>query len=300
LQPIDYRGGRRGRSVLAAPPLRQTKVLQLLQALPRRLPGKMRLVRRLLSGTTGSATIACRNGLRFAVPNVQEPLACALAANGCYEPENVELLCGWLRDGGDFIDVGANVGSIALPVAKRMPHGRALLVEAWPQIVDYLAHNVADSGLTNALIAACLCGEREMSAVPFWQAPDHAFGQGSRGAQFHREPQSLVMHTLDALVADHALNKVRALKVDVEGYEREVFEGAQKLLTQQRPNVLFEFMDWAEVRRPDKDIGGAQRALMNLDYRIYTRMAYCRGDAALHKPRLFGSDDLVAIPREKC
>lgn len=286
--------------MLVAPPIRHSRALRLLQALPQRLPGKLRLAQRLLASTTGPVTITCRNGMRFAVPDVREPLARALAANGCYEPENVKTLSGWLKQGGDFIDVGANIGSVALPVAKAMPQGRALLIEAWPQLIAFLALNIDHCGVANAIVSQCLCGERYMSAVPFWHAPDRAFGQGSRGAQFHSEPQSLPMRTLDELVRQHALKQVRAIKVDVEGYEREVFEGAGELLTTQRPNILFEFMDWAEVRRPDKDVGGAQQTLIKYDYRIYTRDAYSHGAAGLNKPMLFGSADLVAIPSEKC
>jgi len=272
-----------------------TSFIALLQLLPHWVPGKMRLARRILRDCVGPVAIGSREGPRFFVPDARESIAISMAANASYEPENVRLLRSWLKDGGEFIDVGANIGSIAIPVLKGS-NTRALLIEALPSIADYLRLNLREHGISDSIICQCLCGEREDAEVPFWEAPEMVFGQGSRGSQYHSNPSTLPMVTLDALVERHALGAVRAIKVDVEGYEREVFEGAVHLLRTQRPKILFEFMDWAERRRADKRVGGSQQMLLDLGYRLYTRQAYVRGLGPLAQPLLQGGADIVAIP----
>jgi len=274
--------------------------LSILRALPAAMPGKLRIARRLLRSVRGATALTTRQGLRLWVPDVREPIAVQLAANGEYEGANARLLGRWLQDGGDFIDVGANIGSIALPVLRLAAVRHALLIEPEPLLAELLTRNLSEAKISNAQIKQCLCGETNSLNTPFWAAPLDHFGAGARGAQFHSTPATLPMRSLDSLVAELRLTQVRAIKVDVEGYEREVFEGAKHLLATQRPNILFEFMDWAEVRRDDKDVGGSQRVLLEADYAIFTRDDWLKRKKPISKPKVFGSFDFVAFPREKC
>jgi len=60
------------------------------------------------------------------------------------------------------------------------------------------------------------------------------------------------------------------IKIDVEGYEYHVFKGAETLLSgHEAPDILFEFVDWAEDLAKDISIGDAQRLLKSCGYRIF-------------------------------
>ena len=60
------------------------------------------------------------------------------------------------------------------------------------------------------------------------------------------------------------------IKIDVEGYEYHVFKGAAELLNKKdAPDVIFEFVDWAEEAAKGVDIGASQRILIEMGYRIY-------------------------------
>ena len=75
--------------------------------------------------------------------------------------------------------------------------------------------------------------------------------------------------TLDHLLGGRMNERVDMIKVDVEGFEAAVFQGAEKILTGNKtPIVVFEFCDWAEARVPGAQIGAAQRALKEWGYRI--------------------------------
>ena len=60
------------------------------------------------------------------------------------------------------------------------------------------------------------------------------------------------------------------IKVDVEGYEYFVFKGAADILQKKNsPDILFEFLDWAEAALPDRQAGDAQRLLKGYGYTLY-------------------------------
>jgi len=64
------------------------------------------------------------------------------------------------------------------------------------------------------------------------------------------------------------------IKIDVEGYEYHVFKGAETTLSRpDAPDILFEFVDWAEEKAAGIAIGDAQRILKSYGYRIFTSMS---------------------------
>ena len=60
------------------------------------------------------------------------------------------------------------------------------------------------------------------------------------------------------------------MKVDVEGFEALTFIGGRRLLSgSQSPDILFEFVDWAEHQATNLRAGDAQALLMEYGYHIY-------------------------------
>jgi Methyltransferase FkbM domain len=59
------------------------------------------------------------------------------------------------------------------------------------------------------------------------------------------------------------------VKVDIEGFEALAFKGGGRLLSSAHaPNILFEFVDWAE-KLSDQEPGSAQIELLNFGYHLY-------------------------------
>jgi hypothetical protein len=66
------------------------------------------------------------------------------------------------------------------------------------------------------------------------------------------------------------LEKVDYMKIDVEGYERMVFEGGKHLLSlKNAPVIVFEFADWAENMATNTKAGDAQMFLSKLGYKLH-------------------------------
>lgn len=270
----------------------QLLITKIARAVPNNIRGKHRLIKKLLSLPDGSFQIELNDGSAILVPDLREPVAFSSLIDGQYEPETLALLKSWLRTGGNFIDVGANVGALSLPMANYLREsGRVLAIEGSPLIGEYLMASLELNQHTNIRVENVLCGETN-GEVDFYQAPESHFGMGSRGAQFHQLPIRLKMRSLDDLASSH--RPVRVIKVDVEGFEYQVFAGATAILTQDKPNIVFEFCDWADQRNTAVAMGDAQRLLMGLGYKIWTLESYLNKTAPLAEPLLSGSSMLVA------
>ena len=272
--------------------------LKLLQLLRSDLRGKIRIGKFLLKGINGPRTLNVKQGLQIALPSVVEPVAYHLATNGEYEPDTIKAITTNLSPEGVFVDVGANVGSICLPVSKRRPDTKILAIEADPLIFQYIRHNIVINKVENCIAENCCAGESNGN-TSFYPAPCEAFGSGSRSgdpSDLHQAP----MYMLDSLVKTHGFSTIDVLKVDVEGWEYLVFKGAEKILTRDpAPVVIFEFNDWAERATGFISVGEAQRFLRSLGYSIWSLNCYLSG---LHENKNVletGSGMLVAR-RDKC
>ena len=147
--------------------------------------------------------------------------------------------------GGVVVDVGANLGLSALvlaPLAARM-----LAVEASPRTAAALRRTLAANGLEARVAVAAVAlgaapGEQAFHDSPH-SAGSHLLSQETLDGAT-RPSVTVPVETLDALVARHGLERVDFIKIDVEGHETEVLDGAAATLARHRPTVFLEFNSW--------------------------------------------------------
>jgi FkbM family methyltransferase len=235
-------------------------------------------------------------GVHFLVPCLREPIAFELLINGAYESETLAFLLESTSGNGVFVDVGANIGPFTVLLAKQLNSCTVVAIEPSPSVFPYLARNIELNGIRNVRLHNCAALDRDLDTVPFFEAPKDHFGMGALAAQFSGKAVLVTARTLDSILAQDGIERVDILKVDVEGFERQVFVGATKLLTGSRPpTIIFEFCDWAERRAQNALIGHAQRFLLDLGYSIYRLSDFMSlRPQALRDPLLAGYEQLVA------
>jgi len=274
-------------------------LIMLIRLIPQGFPGKARVARWVLRHylNGGEVEICDGVGLRFAVPDLHEPVAFHLLIDGVYEPELRQFLLGYLKSGEVFVDVGANVGCFTLPVARKVGEsGRVLAVEASAQVYPYLKRNVTSADLRNVTCRHVAVCERD-GGVQFFDAPAGKFGMGSLANRFEGKPTVVEGRMLDRLLQEAGISTVNVIKVDVEGFELGVFQGAQDMLLGGHPPlIVFEFCDWAE-RSAVGRTGAAQQFLMELGFSIWRLADFVQGEEALEKPIFEGFHTLVAQRR---
>lgn len=266
--------------------------------MPHRLPGRTKLARAITNLVMSAGSVEIQTtGLIYRAPSLLEPIAFHLLTDGCYDRDTCAVIQRALRRAGTFLDVGANIGAMSLWAAQACcPDGRVLGFEASPAIFQYLSANAAVNRLANFTPLNYAVTQKEGDTIMFHDAPEAKFGMGSLACRFGGSGVAVPTMSLDTAVARHGLSSVDLIKVDVEGFELGVFQGAVGLLRQEpAPVVVFEFNDWAE-KRPESGItpGAAQRFLLEQGFRLQPVKDYLAGKTPGTAVQTAGGSDLVA------
>ncbi|MGH8164649.1 MAG: FkbM family methyltransferase, partial [Rhodanobacteraceae bacterium] len=144
-----------------------------------------------------------------------------------------------LRPGQVFFDVGANVGVYTLLGAKTVgPTGAVVAFEPLPRNLAFLFRHLRLNRARNVTIAPLACADRVATEL-FYEGANPALGRLATVEQAGRRSGATLVATvtLDA-AAEHLRLQPDVLKIDVEGAELRVLEGAKTLLEQARPAIL--------------------------------------------------------------
>lgn len=138
-----------------------------------------------------------------------------------YDREERDWLCEKLKDGGDFLDIGGNVGLFSLTVAGRLRDSvRVFTVEPDPKMYQRMLFNAAENNLNITLASVALSdyeGEGVLQLVP-QQSGKNALVEGDQGD----DAISVRVTTLLELCREWGVTSVAAMKIDVEGHEYKI------------------------------------------------------------------------------
>jgi FkbM family methyltransferase len=201
-------------------------------------PGLGAVLARLLGLATAlvpSPQIRVVRGIRWEL-DLREVIDASLYFSGSFEPRAERVIAGCLGPGMVAIDVGANVGYHALPMALHVgPAGRVVALEPSPTTAGRLRRNLALNGLTNVEIVVAAVADQDVEAASLQiQSSYPLSGRGGRETLLARVVR------LDSLVLEKQLRRVDFIKIDVDGLEAKVLRGGRETLRRFRPPVFFE------------------------------------------------------------
>ena len=140
--------------------------------------------------------------------------------------QDEQVLRNVLRPGDNVVDVGANIGTLALCAASAVGEsGHVLAMEAHPRTFGFLQGNLRLNQAQNVEALHLAAGDVE-GRISITDASGHSI--------------SVPMRTLDQLLP--GFSPVRLLRIDVEGFELAVLRGAGSLL-QRTEYVYLECWD---------------------------------------------------------
>jgi FkbM family methyltransferase len=187
----------------------------------------------------------------------RDDIGLVVLLTGSFEAAEIELARRLASPGTVAVDVGANVGMFTVPLAFSVGEdGRVLAVEPSPENVSLLERNVQLNALTNVdvhpIALAAEAGEVELRL-----GADPAFHSTTTVVRSRDAADTIVVRaeTLDRLWRASGSDAVSFLKIDTEGGELEILQGAHELLAACHPPILLEAKERERARELDEWLG---------------------------------------------
>ncbi|MBC8430511.1 MAG: FkbM family methyltransferase [Desulfobacterales bacterium] len=191
-----------------------------------------------------------------------------------FELEERHFLNAFLRRGDIFVDVGANMGLFTLIAAHRVgENGRVYSFEPTFEICRRLIQNIKLNNLNNVCSRQLALSDVESEGLLF-QSQDgydawNSFAKPIAGETYIKE--TVQCKRWDDFARDNQLlGNVTMMKVDVEGWEARVLNGACEMLSKKdAPVLLVEFTEEA-ARSAGSSCKELYCLLEEFGYQMYT------------------------------
>lgn len=202
----------------------------------------------------------------FVLPFFDTNIGHWMKQHGSMNPLQSYEMQSLLQPGDVVVDVGANLGCYTVSLAERVGiHGKVLAFEPFRWMQQLVTANVALNGLSNVWVLPVGLGREttRFNAQPpqlqFFSSPGGVKLQGQQDGLKQEEslqlynwdhpPEIVTTVRLDEVVAQAPsvallgapmIDDLRLIKIDVEGMEKEVIEGARATIQRFRPIIWSE------------------------------------------------------------
>lgn len=228
-------------------------------------------------------------------PTLASITTLVLLTQGRWFEKEIEFCRQLLQPGMIVIDVGANVGVYTFLAARCVgPAGRVYAIEPTPNCVACLKSTIVDNRLESCVVPIEAAVGSQLGQVFLVFQAASVFNQifTDTAAVGGRCVKAVAQLTLDHLWACEHEPQVDLLKIDVEGAELKVLLGAEQLLRQLEPIVMFE-------NRQGVKISGTEsvKFLATLGYQFYSyEWEWARLKQVDPLTRRLNSLNLIAVP----
>ncbi len=152
--------------------------------------------------------------------------------------QEIELLYPACRPGDTIVDAGANLGTHAMALARRVgPSGAVHAFEPQASVAHLLGANAEMNGLTQIRVHAVALGDTEDVAAMPRIDPGTAQNIGGLALEPAAGADPVAVKRLDDVLDPPGL---RLMKIDVEGMEASVIRGAAGLIQRFHPLLYVE------------------------------------------------------------
>jgi FkbM family methyltransferase len=134
---------------------------------------------------------------------------------------NIQRFVSCVGPGDTFVDIGANCGLYSLFAARKVgARGRGVAIEPIPRMAERALFNFESNGLDNVSLVQCAVGAEQATLDLFVNAKQ--LGKTSSTQSNECSAISVRVMPLLAIVEAQGLDRIDALKIDVEGHEDQV------------------------------------------------------------------------------
>jgi len=246
-----------------------------------------------------------RNGLIYEV-DLSEGIDLSLFLFGNFQSHVTKNKFLNISKGDTIIDIGGNFGIMALQFAKAAPGGRVISFEPTHYAISRFQRNLElnpalkqQISIVNSFVSDKTTNVSDIIAFSSWKVSGEKTNDTKHpvhlGSQKSSEGVGSV--TLDDFTSSNSFDRIDVIKIDTDGHEFMVFNGAKKTLAKYRPRVIFEVGQYV-MKEKNIDFSFYLDYFNNLGYQLFDAKSSKKVNADNCNniiPKL-GTIDVIAMP----
>ena len=202
---------------------------------------KSKRMKRRFSEKDSTLTLETKNGT-LVVDAADLEVGGKLRTKGEYGIEEINRICNYITDKSSVLIVGAHIGSLAIPIAKKC--SKLVAIEANPRNFNLLQKNIELNKITN-LTAHNIAASEKSETIKFQMNTVNSGGSKRVPVNNHYmytydnpEVIDVEAHSLDNYLSDTSFDLVL---IDIEGSEYFAMRGMKEILTNTK-TLIVEFL----------------------------------------------------------
>jgi FkbM family methyltransferase len=166
---------------------------------------------------------------------------------GIYEPGCTNVLRQYAREGSLCVDVGANLGYFSIFMSRLVGgRGQVIAFEPMPDTVEILQKNVRVNDLRNVTVVQAAAGD-VTGSVEFFSEQSQSMTKTASMLNHRFQGAARTTIVPSIRLDDYFVGAARYpdfIKIDVEGAEESVLNGARETLARSSPALVVEIHRW--------------------------------------------------------
>tara|TARA_B100000925_G_scaffold259928_1_gene215761 strand:+ start:75 stop:905 length:831 start_codon:yes stop_codon:yes gene_type:complete len=169
----------------------------------------------------------------------------SLSEYGEWSEAELILLKQLLADSENLIEVGSNIGTHTIPLAKQVSNG-GIVYAIEPQYQNHklLIDNINNNELKNVKVLKIAISSKEGEAYmnTFDENITSNYGDSKIFSSNFKNAESVTVKTLDQLFYDNIKERksIKLIKCDAQGQELNIILGSKKIIDQYKPYLYLE------------------------------------------------------------
>lgn len=186
-----------------------------------------------------------RQGIKWTL-DLNEVIDFMIYFLGSFDKESINQSKKNIKPTDIILDIGANMGSYALPLSKSLNgQGKIYAFEPSEHIFKKLQKNIDNNPHLKSKIVPIQAFIQDFSM----ETPKEVYASWNmeKTIERHKNHQGVITSTskaismsIDQFVEKEQLKQLDFIKIDVDGYEKQVLWGAQKTLENWKPKIFLE------------------------------------------------------------
>lgn len=192
--------------------------------------------------------------------------------HGIYEYNNITILRALIRGNTTMLDVGANIGLMAIPILSSCRSCNVVSFEPSATVLPYLRATISESQFRDRWeLVEKAAGSHEGSASFSISSSSESAYDGFRYTNRARSTQTIQVPvtTIDTTWKSLKRPNISIIKCDVEGAEIDTLEGAEECIASTKPAILAEWNN-ANLSAYGRPADSLLRFSEKIGYRLFS------------------------------